>query len=188
MRRLGSWTSSAGWRPAAAMLGLMAHAAHAAAPLSDLLACRELTDSGARLACFDRAAAALAGSPPAAAAAAPAGGPPAAPAPAPLHPAPVLDPQQQFGLPERTVAQQEVAAGTRAADAAKIEAHIVRMVTAADGRVAFTLDNSQVWIQLEAQGELLTKPGEAVTISRGWLGSYWMQPKSARGFKVSRLH
>lgn len=154
----------------------MAQGAYATTPLSELLACRDLADSAARLACFDRAAAALAGSPPAPA------------APAPLHPAPVLDREQQFGLPERTVAQQEVAAGTRAADAPKIEAHIVRMVPGADGRVAFTLDNAQVWLQLEPQGELLAKAGELVTISRGWLGSYWMQPKSGRGFKVSRLH
>jgi hypothetical protein len=106
---------------------------------------------------------------------------------APPRAAPVLDREQQFGLPEHTVTAKEVAAGTRAADAAKIEAHLARIAPAADGHVVFTLDNAQVWRQLESQGDLLSKPGDAVTISRGWLGSYWLQLKSGRGCKVSRL-
>jgi hypothetical protein len=80
-----------------------------------------------------------------------------------------------------------VAAGTRAADASKIEAHLAQVAPAADGRVVFTLDNEQVWRQLVAEGELLAKQGDAVTISRGWLGSYWLQLKSGRGCKVTRL-
>ncbi len=172
--------------------------------LAGLLACRDLADAAARLACFDREAAALGPSRKAAgeaqaAAAAPAAAPliaatpgaaapvAAASAPAAAHPAPALDPQQQFGLPERAVAAKEIAAGTRAADASTIEAHIVRLAREADGRMVFTLDNDQVWRQLIAEGELLAKPGDAVTISRGWLGSYWLQLKSKRGCKVTRL-
>lgn len=173
--------------------------------LAGLLACRDIADSAARLACFDREAAALARSrsvsvpaptppvattsPAAPAFAAPAGAPAAA-APAatpPEHPAPALSPQQQFGLPEHAVAAKEVAAGTRAADATKIEAHLVQIAAGADGRFVFTLNNDQVWKQLLAEGDLLAKPGELVTISRGWLGSYWLQAKSGRGCKVSRL-
>ncbi|MGA2189925.1 MAG: hypothetical protein ABSH33_15440 [Steroidobacteraceae bacterium] len=109
---------------------------------------------------------------------------PAAPTP---HPAPALDAQQQFGLPERAVAAKEVAAGTRATDAAKIEAHIAQLAKAPNGRVVFTLDNAQIWRQISAEGELLAKQGDAVTISRGLLGSYWLQIKSGRGCKVTRL-
>jgi hypothetical protein len=162
-----------------------------------LRACRDIADAAARLACFDREAAALGPSTKAAgaaqsAAAAPAAAPivaatPSAAAPTAAHPAPVLDPQQQFGLPERAVAANEIAAGTRAADASKVEAHIVRLAGEADGRMVFTLDNDQVWRQLIAEGDLLAKPGDAVTISRGWLGSYWLQLKSKRGCKVTRL-
>ena len=75
---------------------------YAAEPLAGLLACRTLSDAAARLACFDRETAALE-----AKVAAPA----AAAAPRPV---PRLDPTGQFGLPEHTVAKQEVAAGTRA--------------------------------------------------------------------------
>jgi hypothetical protein len=176
-----------------------------------LVACREIVDATARLACFDREAAAAARAappatpavaapvapsaptparaavaPPAPSATAAPIAPAAPPAPTP-HPAPALDAQQQFGLPERAVAAKEVAAGTRATDAAKIEAHIAQLAKAPNGRVVFTLDNAQIWRQISAEGELLAKQGDAVTISRGLLGSYWLQIKSGRGCKVTRL-
>ena len=106
---------------------------------------------------------------------------------APAHAAPVLDPQQQFGLPERTVAAQEVTAGLRAAEVSKIEAHLVSVATGADGRAVFTIDNNQVWRELSPEGDLLARPGDAVKISRGVLRSYWLQLKSGRGCKVDRL-
>jgi lipoprotein-anchoring transpeptidase ErfK/SrfK len=189
----------------------------ASEPLAQLLACRDLKDAAARLACFDREAAALApapssaGSAPAARppvtapTAAPATAPSAAPvtavppvsaapvsaaapaAAAPAHAAPVLDPQQQFGLPERTVAAQEVTAGLRAAEVSKIEAHLVSVATGADGRAVFTIDNDQVWRELSPEGDLLARPGDAVKISRGVLHSYWLQLKSGRGCKVDRV-
>jgi hypothetical protein len=157
--------------------------------LEELLACRDISGASARLACFDHQAAALATSLKAAGSAAPAAtAPPSTTTAAnqpPTHP--VLDPRQQFGLPERAVAAREVAAGTRAADATKVEAHLARVAPAADGRMVFTLDNDQVWRQLVAEGELLAQQGDAVTISRAWLGSYWLQLKSGRGCKVTRL-
>jgi hypothetical protein len=183
-------------------------------PLAQLLACRDLKDAAARLACFDREAAALARAPratgaaPAAAAvtaptaapvtsptaaatvAATVAAPPVSAAPAaaaPAHAAPILDPQQQFGLPERTVAAQEVTAGLRAAEVSKIEAHLVSVATGADGRAVFTIDNDQVWRELSPEGDLLARPGDAVKISRGVLHSYWLQLKSGRGCKVDRL-
>ncbi len=171
--------------------------------LDGLLACRDLSDSAARLACFDRQAAALAPSAPAAGPAVPvttapkavaaADAPTVSAAPTTANSTtaapgyPMLDPQQQFGLPERTVVAQEVAAGTRASDLSEIEAHIVGFAPAADGRIMFTLDNDQVWRQLAAEGELLARQGDTVTISRGWFGSYWLKLKSGRGCKVTRL-
>jgi hypothetical protein len=160
--------------------------------LAELLACRDIADSAARLACFDRTAAAL-GPAAALAPAAKSGGAspsPAAAAAAPAAatpPAPVLTPQQQFGLPERAVVAKEVAAGTRAADAEKIEAHILRLSPGADGRIVFTLDNDQVWRQLQTEGDLQAKPGDPVTISRGWLRSYWLELSAKRGCKVTRV-
>ncbi len=168
-----------------------------------LLACRNISDAAARLACFDREAAALTPAPTASGAAPPIAPPGSAPAasapvaatplasapaaPTAVRPAPALDPQQQFGLPERAVVAKEVAAGTRSADTTKIEAHLVEIAPAFDGRAVFTLDNGQVWRQLSQEGDLLAKQGDAVTISRGLLGSYWLALKSKRGCKVTRL-
>jgi hypothetical protein len=111
---------------------------------------------------------------------------PAAPATQP-SPTPLLTPQQQFGLPERAVVAQEVAAGTRSADANKVDATVTKVVMAADRRQVYTFDNGQVWRQLTESGDLLAKAGDAATISRGLLGSYWLQIKGGRGCKVSRL-
>jgi hypothetical protein len=62
----------------------------------------------------------------------------------------------------------------------------VRTAHASDGHLIFTLDNDQVWRQLEAE-EILIKPGEAVTVSRASLGSFWLKMSSGRGCKVTRL-
>jgi hypothetical protein len=174
---------------AAALSLAFAGTCGAADSMGKLLACRGIDDAAARLACFDREAAALASAAVAHAPSAPVASPPAAPAPAApaVATAPVPDAKQQFGLPERAVAAQEVAAGTRPAEAKKIEAHVSRFAPGPDGRLVFTLDNDQVWRQLLSEGDLLMNPGDAVTISRGFLGSYWLQASNGRGCKVTRL-
>jgi hypothetical protein len=152
-------------------------------PLAGLLACRDIPQAAARLECFDHAAAVLAAAPPvpptpAASAAAPMASPPAAPP---------LDAKQQFGLPPSAVAAKEVAAGTRAAEASKIEAHIVGLSQGATGITVFNLDNGQVWRQLLADGDVLARLGDVAVISRGVFNSYWLQLKSGRGCKVTRI-
>ena len=146
----------------------------AANSFADLMACRMHSDNAVRLACFDHETANLDRA--------------AASTSATSPSAPVLDPKQQFGLPERSVAVQEIAAGTRAADAKSIEAHVSRLSEGGSGHIIFTLDNAQVWRQVTASDDLLLKPGDAVTISRAAFGSYWLQSAKGRGCKVSRLH
>jgi hypothetical protein len=142
--------------------------------LGPLLACRGIAEEAARLACFDRESAALTAISAASAAAAK-----TAPSPA--------DPKQNFGLPDAAVAKKEVAAGTRAADASNIDAHIAALSVAGNGRNVFTLDNGQIWLQLLTEGDLLLKPGDAVKISRAAFGSYWLQTQLGRGCKVTRI-
>lgn len=162
---------------AAICCGAVSLSAGAAAPLAGLLACRDLADSAARLACFDRESAALA------AATTVAGAPAAAVRPAPS----VLDAQQQFGLRESQVAEREVAAGARAGAVARIEAQIASLTATGDGRLLFTLDNGQVWRQLSREGDMLARAGDRVTITRGVFSSYWLELPSQRGCKVTRL-
>jgi hypothetical protein len=155
----------------------------ASEPLAEVLACRGIADSAARLACFDHETAALASAavPPTAAAGA------LRPKGAPERAAPALDAQQSFGLNGTAIAATEEAAGARPPKVSKIEAHVSALALAGNGQTVFTLDNSQVWRQTESSGELLATLGEGVTISRGLLGSYWLQLKSGRGCKVTRL-
>ncbi len=192
MRQPTKWHAVA-WVMAGFIAGLPA--ARAADGLDGLLACRAIADSQERLACFDRAAASLGGGgSPTPAGQAPAVQAPIAAAPArpPVQHAPpsgVSDPKQSFGLSEAAIAQQEVAAGTRPAPLTRIEAHVRALSSAADGRLVFTLDNGQTWVQLRPEGDdLLAKVGDAVTVSRGALGSYWLALSSRRGCKVTRLH
>ena len=165
-------------------------------PLAGVLACRDLTDAAARLACFDRETASLARASAAPVAESKAEAPPTAAAPiaaaatptTAAAPAPSLTPEQKFGLSTSAIVAKEQGAATHAAKETKLQARITALALAGDGRTLFTLDNSQVWRQLEADGtDVMARLGDAVTISRGLLGSYWLQLKAGRGCKVTRL-
>jgi len=115
----------------------------------------------------------------------PASAAPAAPAAA--APMPAANSKENFGLSETAVAQKEVDAGARPKEISSINAHIAAVSHTGAGLATFTLDNGQVWQQLSAEGDLLAKPGEPVTVSRGMFRSYWLQAKSGRGCKVTRI-
>jgi hypothetical protein len=186
----------------------------AAEPLAPLLACRALADSAERLACFDRETAHLAGAAPAVAAAAAVAAPPGPsapkmPPPSPTAPAPAPAPasapaaasgasqpavaaapassKENFGLSATALSQKEVAAGTRPAELKSIDAHVVAVSSTGTGLATFTLDNGQVWRQLSPEGDLLSRPGDRVTVSLGLFHSYWLQNKNGRGCKVTRV-
>lgn len=165
--------------------------------LDRLLACRKVASGPARLACFDRESAAVAaarastvtGQRPAT------GGSPAKAAEPGARSASLrsaadssaLDPLQTFGLPPGQILAREEAARKAPRPLDHIAAHIMALANTADGREVFTLDNHQVWAQLAPDGDLYAKPGEAVEISRGWLGSYSLSLRSRRSCKVTRL-
>ena len=160
----------------AALAGLLCTAAYPASePLTPLLACRTVADPAARLACFDRESARLLPAPAATATSA---------APAAI---PASNTKENFGLSEGAVAKKEVDSGARPKELSSIDAHIVAVSVTGVGLTTFTLDNGQVWRQLSAEGDLLAKPGDPVTVSRGAFRSYWLQTKSGRGCKVTRI-
>lgn len=195
-----------------AVMLMLGSPAIASQPLDQLLACRQITSGAARLACFDRESAALAEHAPTVAGARPAtaglpasasnatggnggsgasggGGGSGALGGATVTNGSALDPLQTFGLPPGKILAREEAVRRAPRPLDHIEAHVVALAAAADGRELFTLDNHQVWEQLEPDGNLYIniKPGEAVQISRGWLGSYSLSTKSHRSCKVTRL-
>lgn len=174
----------------------MTMAAHspAADSLAGLLACRALAEAPARLACFDRESALLAGAAPP---------PPAASTNAPMAPAPpraaavheevsppsppLLSPTEQFGLPNAAIAHTEGAAGARAPELKALHARVSNLKVLSAGIVEFTLDNGQVWEQTNATGDLLVKSGDKITIAKGWFNSYSLQVPSGRECTVKRV-
>jgi len=153
-----------------------------AADVAALLACRKIAAEPARLSCFDRESAALAAALRADA--------PAAPAPAHVTvtaSAPSLSPQQTFGLAPMQVVERAEAAQRLPKQLDRLSAHIISLGRAADGRMIFSLDNHQVWAQLVPDEAVAARAGDVATISRGWLGSYWMSLPSRQGCKVTRI-
>ena len=146
-----------------------------------VLACRDVVPDAARLTCFDRMAATVA---PARVSPAPRSSSLAAPA---VKDA--LDPQRTFGLSHaKIVAREASAAGVRVEELSHITARVVRILQAPDQGAIFDLDNGQVWKQLDPDGtDVFAKAGDSVEISRGSLGSYWLDTPSYQRFNVVRL-
>jgi hypothetical protein len=165
-------------------------------PLADELSvCRGLTDDEARLICYDAAVDRSRKS---------GGGRPAdaspPPAPAPAEPAPAataavaagsasaantIDQEDLFGKSgdelQRTV---EEATGSEQMDS--LSATVAKLQKYGYDRVLITLDNGQVWKQVDASS-LRLRVGDAVDIERASLGSFMLRKKgSKRSMRVSR--
>jgi hypothetical protein len=170
-----------------------------------VLACAAEADDERRLACFDALAAGLRGDPRPAAAAAPAatapaaaapvaaapvaaatamGSPAAAPPPtaAAAHPsqAGTLSPEEQFGLRVDLKEQKKSALTELSATATAISAK-------PRGEFVITLDNGQVWGEIAPGSKIKVKPGDAVKIEAGTLGSYILIAPNGRSSKVTRI-
>lgn len=147
-----------------------------AAAVDRVVACRAIRSAQARLHCFDLATAALARH---------------------VDHTPVssqqartaLSPRATFGLTPAAILAREVAAGARPKPIANISERVTGLHVEADGRMVYDLANGQVWRELQADGDAPPlSVGDQVQISRGWLGSYWLQAPSGRGCKVERIH
>ena len=175
-----------------------------------VLACAAEADDDRRLACFDALAAGLRGDPRPAAAAAPAATAPAATAPAPAAPvaaAPVAaatamgspaaappptaaaaqpseagtpSPEDRFGLRVDTKQQKADELTELSATATAISAKL-------RGELVITLDNGQVWGEIAPGSKIKVKPGDAVKIEAGTLGSFILIAPNGRSSKVTRI-
>ena len=66
-------------------------------------------------------------------------------------------------------------------------AHIASISRNAAGRAVVTLDNGQVWRQSETRASFEASAGDAVTISSGVLGSYWLVTSVHNRTRVERV-
>jgi pyruvate/2-oxoglutarate dehydrogenase complex dihydrolipoamide acyltransferase (E2) component len=182
-----------------------------------LQACVRITQDSERLACFDReiaalaagsrpavsagagaAAATAAAAAPSAKAAAPAAGaaPPAASAAAPTagaaaptagaHP---LTAEEEMGLSAAGIRKLEAEKGISPAakPPKELTAHLASVSRNSAGRAVFTLDNGQVWRQSETRQRFEARAGEAVKITPGGLGSFWLSTDAHNQTRVVRV-
>ena len=143
-----------------------------------LRACAAIRSDGERHACYDREMARLLpGAVVGAAAAAH-----AAPS---IAPAPVLSPQERFGL-SPAQADTKVSEVTKSQPLQSLEAKVSGTRNITEGRVLIDLDNGQVWRQVDTDVTVRLQPGDPVTIKRATLGSYWLS-SGKRAWRVKRI-
>jgi hypothetical protein len=148
--------------------------------LTAIEACTKLSDDRARLACFDREVGAEMGHRASDSA-------PASTSVAPVAPAPRLTEEQKLGLSPGRIVQLERPASAPP-PLKELTVTIQSLSTDANGHQVFTLQNGQVWRQVELDEAFFVHAGDAVTISRGALGSYFMSFGTHRNTRVTRLH
>lgn len=138
--------------------------------------CTRIAADQERLACFDAAF----GAPPATATQA------AAPAAVPAA-APVAARPEDFGLNEAQ--KQKKAPETEPPRIEQITSTVASAEKNGNGAWRVSLDNGQVWLQSADIGKSISiKPGDPVTISRGTMGSFFLETPSGRGLRVKRVN
>ena len=147
---------------------------------SQLTACLQINGMLQRLACYDRVAHAVAPAP----RSVPAQRPVASAAPVMVAPPPVATPPT--GLGSERLPRTASAVPRRAQE---LVAGVSGITYDARGRFTITLDNGQVWRQLEGDTSVLSGSRiSTVRISRGALGSYDLNVVGRNAsYRVSRL-
>lgn len=126
-------------------------AARAAEPsVSQLRVCMSENDDARRLACYDREMGRTPGGAPA-----------------------------DFGMTTELLRKKQKQAGIQPEDRQTLSAKIAKVTFASHGRFIVTLDNGQVWSQVETL-DFPVKAGDTVTIEPGVLGGVWMEIHNGR--------
>jgi hypothetical protein len=178
---------------------LIATAASAPSPLETMRACTSEKNESVRLACYDRAMAAL--NPPPAPLAAPA--PPQAPPPMPARSPPNATPSMpahsppqatpatpavadEFGMTEE-LRRKRNPGQAKPDEPQELRAQVVSVARRQGDALRVELDNGQVWIETEHKAGLVVSKGDTVTIKPGLLGSYFLALDSGVGSRVKRV-
>jgi hypothetical protein len=95
-----------------------------------------------------------------------------------------------MGLSTEGVHQLEAKKGINSAEAKspqELTAHLANVSRNSAGREVFTLDNGQVWRQSETRTSFEAHAGEAVKITPGALGSFWLSTDTHNQTRVERV-
>lgn len=134
-------------------------APHAMADEAPKHPCARVRDAAARLACYDEAF----GKPP-----------------LPIE-------SEQFGLTPDQIERARPAAERAAADVQKLTATVTAVEYRGNGRFVATLDNGQLWSQVETNTKVRVAIGDSVTVRRAALGSYLLTSGRGIATRVRRV-
>lgn len=158
-----------------ALVALAATSVASAQTVPALRVCAAEPDNTRRLACYDKEMARL-----------PPSEPMHATVPNTQAAAASLAPAEAFGLSEeQRVRKLQTQGGV--SDVKKLTAHITKISALPNGRQRITLDNAQVWEQLEEDYGFTPQVGAAATITRGMLNGFWMATDAYRQVRVKRI-
>jgi hypothetical protein len=170
--------SLGGFRAAAGLCLALAHGllspglAGAASPTAAFMACAGEKDDARRLACFDAAVAEARTQP----------APPAAAVA--VAAAPTLTKEEKFGL-RGDLKQEKAKQAPELVELESVTGKVTKLAAKPHGQLIVTLDNGQVWYEIQANTGLRVKVGDQVTIKSGALGSYSLVA-NGRSSKVTR--
>ena len=137
--------------------------------------CSRMTDTAARLACFDQVAAQQRA--PAAAAASTQSLPHAAASP----------PDDTTGLDPKQIRIRRQKEGLAPEPTKVIVSTLARLDAQPTRHYHFELDNGQVWASTNAESDLFLKPHETVQIRPGILGAFFLKTAEGSTLRVYRL-
>jgi len=101
-----------------------------------------------------------------------------------------LTPEDKLGLSTEGIHKLEVERGIKSAAAKpsqELTAHVASVSRNAAGRAVLTLDNGQVWRQSETRSSFEARAGDAVKITPGVMGSFWLSTNTHNWTRVERL-
>jgi hypothetical protein len=137
-----------------------------------LATCAQIEDDNRRLVCYDR----LTGR-----------GPKGTSTPVPVAATaaavtlPSTDPAADFGLSQQVIKERDPDQWVES-----IAAAVSNVGKGASGRYVVSLDNDQVWEQIETDSYPVLKPGDAVTIRRAAVGSFILAGPRSISWRVRR--
>jgi hypothetical protein len=131
-------------------------------------ACARLQDRNQRLDCYDAAF-----------------GRPSGEASPRAEPAVAASAEANFGLTQEQIDSKEPGGGSAKSD--RITSAVVALTRDRDDRFTVTLQNGQVWVQIETQSGATPAIGDPVTIRRAAMGSYLLVTPRGVATRVKRL-
>jgi hypothetical protein len=167
-------------------LGLAAEVATAAASTAAIESCTKLADDKDRLACFDKEVAAEIARESHGGSGAASVTPSTSAAASGAAKPPKLTEEQKMGFGAEKVQKLEAPADAPV-PLKTLTTKIQSVTTNANGREVFTLENGQVWRQVELDPKFTVHPGDAVQIEHGAFGSFWLSANVHSHTHVTRM-